>query len=715
MTHYKHKVLRLFTAACLLASTAFIHAEESATTESGSLEAIAETPFRTRDDYTGSTMVIYPSVLNETRVAKGNFSALRFYIAPLCAFIIPDKFKTFPGRTPNEVMYSFEMLNFHPQMESQTKQYVTEQLQSSTDSKFKATGGNISRLTHQQVNFKLPDFPAIKIDPIGTVFEDRSLNNTLKLNMYVPINDKVRFEEMVKAGSVNVDVNIYYIGKNVKIASMSWSAADIKETAAYKKIDSSGAQFVNAQQLDDMVRETVQRKDITIFQDPGIPEQLTAKVQNMFDKFLDIQGETAMFIKNQDEARQIEKEILAGTGLTAEEFKPITMMWEITEQLKDETDYKKANQKMQEYMRDKSERSKIATDIHMSTSASADADLGFVKASASASTSANFSYENEKTKHDVDQGYFASQEALNEFRSKNRTERGMEPRITPRGLNLVETKKFKDNLSIAASAVAYYPVDKARQLGITGTFTDKITPPEVLTLQQRVDALENRKPSPPNILVNSNFMVPTDAKNPNGLPAGWFIHGTGTANSVSKFTKGFVGIYAVSKAATYLNPSDANSATESSPVYYDQYNTGPRIGRDGWRAGDYKLVNFKSGPAGDTHSVLCQSRHQSTHDQHSTYHFQMYIKFISGSRFGIQQDVAASTNTISRGDCDKSPQGWCKFEGDFYGSQTDNVYLCMGRPGASSEDVEVLIALPYIYSQNALWVDSVDTVPTPTP
>jgi len=708
MSHYKHKVLRLFTAACLLASTAFIHAEESATTESGSKEALAETPFSTRDDLTGSTIVVYPSVLNETRVPKGDFSALRFYIAPLCAILIPEKFKTFASRIPNETIYSFDMLNFHKDMENQAKQYVTEQMHSSTGGKFTATGGNISRLTHQQVTFSLPDFPNIKIASKGTMAANSSLNDIEKLNMYVPDSDKSLFETMVKDDALSLNTTIYYVSKDVHRMEMSWSAEDIKNTYAYKELDTKGAHFVTARQLDDMVRETVRNKNIIIFQDPGVPERLASKVENLFEKFLNIQGENALFIKNQDEARKLEAEILAGTGLTAEQFKPIVTMWEITEQLKDETDYKKANQKMQEYMKDKSERSKIATDIHMSNSV--DVNIGIAKLRGS--TSANFSYENEKTKHDVDQGYFASQEALNEFRSKNHTESGMEPRITPRGLNLVETKKFKDNLSITASSVAYYPMDKAKQLGITGAFTDKITPPEVLTLQQRVDALENRKPSPPNILVNSNFMVPTDAKNPNGLPAGWFIYGTGTANSVSKFTKGFVGIYAESKAATYLNPSDANSATESSPVYYDQYNTGPRINRDGWRTADYKLMNFKSGSAGD--SVLCQNRPQSIHDQHSTYHFQMYIKFISGSRFGIQQDVYAST-TISRGDCDKSPQGWCKFEGEFYGSQTDNVYLCMGRPRASSEDVEVLIALPYIYSQNALWVDSVDTVPTPTP
>jgi len=697
MSHYKHKVLRLFTAACLLASTAFIHAEESATTESGSVEAIAETPFRTRDDYTGGTIIIYPSVLNETRLAKGNFSALRFYTAPLCVVLIPEKLEPLPGRTPNETIYSFDMLNFHKQMESQAMQYVTEQLKSSTDGKFTATGGNISRLTHQQVTFSLPDFPGVKIEPIGTVFEDRSLNDTAVLNMYVPNNEQSHFEGMVqRGGRLNLDVKIYYVSKDVKRMEMVWSAEDIKNTDAYKEIDSGGAHFVNARQLEQMVRQTVQRKNITILRDPGVPEQLVSTVKDMFQQFLDIQGETALFIKNREEANKIEAEILVGTGLTAEQFKPITMMWEVTNELQDVTDHKTANKKIQEYMNKETNKDKF--------SASVSAGYG--------PFSGSLGYEKEMTQERVDKGYFESQNEFNQFSSKHHTEHGMEPRITPRGLNLVEIKKFKDHLSMTASAVAYYPVNKARQLGITGAFTDKITPPEVLTLQQRVDALENRKPSPPNILVNSNFMVPTDAKNPNGLPAGWFIYGTGTANSVSKFTKGFVGIYAESKAATYLNPSDANSATESSPVYYDQYNTGPRIGRDGWRTADYKLMNFKSGSAGD--SVLCQNRPQSIHDQHSTYHFQMYIKFISGSRFGIQQDVYAST-TISRGDCDKSPQGWCKFEGEFYGSQTDNVYLCMGRPRASSEDVEVLIALPYIYSQNALWVDSVDTVPTPTP
>ena len=379
-------------------------------------------------------------------------------------------------------------------MESQAKQYVTEQMKSSTDGKFTATGGNISRLTHQQVTFSLPDFPNVKINSIGTMFTDTRLNETLMLNMYVPNNEKASFEEMAKAGSLNLDVKIYYVSKDVKIMSMAWSAADIKNTYAYKKIDSSGAQFVNARQLNQMVRETLQRKDITIFEDPGVPNKMVSEVISMFRQFLDIQGDTEIFIQNQEQAKQIEAEILAGTRLTAEQFQPIVNMWEVTNTIKNETDYKTANQKIQEFMKDRSEHTKLATDVHFD--ASAEVDFGIF--GGDSTTSVDVHYENEKTKHDVDKGYFASQDAFNKFRSDHHTEHGMEPRITPRGLHLIETQKFKNNIGMTASAVGYFPVSKTRQLGITMAFIERrekqIDQERLAKEQKRLEAIAKFSP-----------------------------------------------------------------------------------------------------------------------------------------------------------------------------------------------------------------------------
>ncbi|MBF0300983.1 MAG: hypothetical protein HQK51_19905 [Oligoflexia bacterium] len=217
-------------------------------------------------------------------------------------------------------------------------------------------------------------------------------------------------------------------------------------------------------------------------------------------------------------------------------------------------------------------------------------------------------------------------------------------------------------------------------------------------------------PALPNIWKNTKFSASaTTPETPTSTPGNlkyWFAYNYGGGetiyNSESLYTHGFVGIYAPENAASYVSEANVSLATATNPVWYGVYNTGPRISRNGWATGSYNILRLHVA-AGKNAGGIRQHMANTIHSAKSTYVFGMYVKFLKGNAFGISQDVTNTAAIISKSECDKSPQGWCRFEGEFAGSSTDNAYLGFGKPWGNEDEMEVLIALPYIYSKNALW------------
>ncbi|MBF0365595.1 MAG: hypothetical protein HQK50_08485 [Oligoflexia bacterium] len=222
--------------------------------------------------------------------------------------------------------------------------------------------------------------------------------------------------------------------------------------------------------------------------------------------------------------------------------------------------------------------------------------------------------------------------------------------------------------------------------------------------------LNDKVPSLPNIWKNSKFNVLADST---GTPSttnnlkDWVPHTHGgaivTYEPVSKYTSGFVGIYAEKTSPSYYDRANGfQSATEKNPFWYGAWDTGPRISREGWNNSSFDILKLHVS-AGLNAGRINQSQSKTIHSPISKYVFSMYVKFLQGSSFGVSQDVLNTAAIISRTECDKSPQGWCLFKGEFYGYSTDNPYLGFGKPLGDTSELEVLVALPYIYSNEALW------------
>ncbi|MBF0316092.1 MAG: hypothetical protein HQK50_15885 [Oligoflexia bacterium] len=222
--------------------------------------------------------------------------------------------------------------------------------------------------------------------------------------------------------------------------------------------------------------------------------------------------------------------------------------------------------------------------------------------------------------------------------------------------------------------------------------------------------LNDKVPSLPNIWKNSKFNVLADST---GTPSttnnlkDWVPYTYGgaivTYEPVSKYTSGFVGIYDEKTSPSYYDRADTvHLATGKNPFWYGRWNTGSRISREGWHNSSFDILKLHVS-AGLNAGRINQSTSKTIHSPISKYVFSMYVKFLKGDSFGVSQDVLNNAATITRTECDKSPQGWCLFKGEFYGSSSDNVYLGFGKPLGDTSELEVLVALPYIYSNGALW------------
>lgn len=423
---------------------------------SGSSEALAEQALGVPDQNTGATFLVYESVLNPTRIAANRFSEMRAIIFPLGVVRNDMMWVKEELAGGGKVRYTFSLLCYHPAMELQAMQALTRKYADAAGGKFVAQPTNVSRMSHQKVEFDLDKHNkdlAAEVAAIGSMDSDTALPETYPLSVTVPAAKAEAFEKRFTTGTLQFEMRVHYRSKDVKRASFSWTETDLRKTTAFKQVESGGGAFVDASQVEQVMREIVSAQDATFIQDPGVPSQLVDQAQIAFNRMLQTQVDAKVVLTGRKQAEEIERKLLAGTGLTAEQFKPITVMWEVLEDLNEVMDHKKANEKLDAYY-------------------NKDTNKDVIKASVGAGVgpfSASVGYEKEMTHENVKNGYFKTADEYKDFRAKHTKMGGLRPVITPRGLKLMEKSQFVSNVGLAVSAVAYYPVDqrKVRSVPVT--------------------------------------------------------------------------------------------------------------------------------------------------------------------------------------------------------------------------------------------------------
>jgi hypothetical protein len=132
------------------------------------------------------------------------------------------------------------------------------------------------------------------------------------------------------------------------------------------------------------------------------------------------------------EATKIDAELRRGTGFSAEQFKPLVLIWQIIDEIKTETNYKSANERFQKRYRDNKDSFDVSVKGLFKGISGA---LGFGSSS-----------------QRIDDGYFKSQEEFADFKSRYIKGTGPEARIVSLGVNLLERTTFENNISVALAA-----------------------------------------------------------------------------------------------------------------------------------------------------------------------------------------------------------------------------------------------------------------------
>jgi len=369
-------------------------------------------------------------------------------------------------------------------------------------------------MRHGKVKIETANLPKwVKVEPviIGTDSPNSTvlLDAVKKFTVDVPLADDEDFQTRLDAG-MEFKFTVYFNVMNISQLTIAWSTTDIEKTSGYKKIKSGGANYVTAEQVQNITKQVANTSKVYSYQDPEMDEKIVAKAFAMFDT---MRGETQeLSVKNSQQATELESKLLEGTGLSPSEFKPLTLMWDVYEKLETVDDHKQANEIIQDtYQRSKQAYQKL-DDVHQrnrnadqSSNKQSNLDKSSsnqfdMKAGASYSASPTFlegkgdlyynhdsknsesvkrnqassnrSQLNDKTSKNVDassaaedkinKGYFQNSDELKAYQAQTTEAKRPEVKIVGRGLNVIEKSTFMQNFDKMASFVFVQPMREAK-------------------------------------------------------------------------------------------------------------------------------------------------------------------------------------------------------------------------------------------------------------
>ena len=401
----------------------------------GSDERVQSSSINFSEDFFRQRVYIFESIINnESGIQAGR---KRYYISPIVAFKI-DKGQALTGTnlTSDTTLYQIPV-QFH-------YSNLFEQARREIQTAKSEIPPSVSIMKFQKMEFNIPNITGIRVqslsDPVSVLPPEEG-----SINFLVPTARKVLFERLINSSNgLGIEARIIYNVINLSRDVFEWTVQDVQSTNAYKDLNSSGKEFVNAQQIQTIMREVFSKARIYRVTDPGMNRKLTDKEIDIVTGYLN--KATQKQIEGRDEAARLDAQLIKGTGLSAQEFKPITLMWDMVEGLKTITDVKQANDNVKSF----SERNR--------SSLNASASAGWGPFSASVGYS--------KGRERMDSGFFSDQSEYNSFREQHVSGTGQDARIVFRGIKLLEVSEFQSSLNLAVSAVAVEPVSQGASFTI---------------------------------------------------------------------------------------------------------------------------------------------------------------------------------------------------------------------------------------------------------
>ncbi|KYR00897.1 hypothetical protein DLAC_02959 [Tieghemostelium lacteum] len=423
--------------------------EPSESQGSGSLEALKESSITIYDEL-GNSLRVFESTLNQGRIDGKKWDELKYYVAPQCVLYSKDITQNI-NENGNFYEYDVTLVAHNQRSFLLAKDTIENYIQSiSKNTAYKINHGTVSRMTHNQVYFIFQGLDGAYINPIGKSTENLTLNDEQIITVFVPRSLKTKFEGKFKNRAIQGTMGIQYTSKSINIAKFQLTTEEIEKSSAYQNLTTDGAQFVSANQVKEIMDSTAQEYHIMEYRDPGVPNSVAESAKASFDSLLEVCSIKSDILNSRDSIKEINSALRKGTGLSAEQFQPITTMWDISDQLTTTTNASQANKAIKDYVNSSTNKDRITSEV----------SAGYGPFSAKAG------YEKEMTTSTMSQDYFESENQYNQFMNKYRTEKGVEPRFTSRGLSLLEKSSFQSNIKRCVTSVAYYPIDQMTSLSV---------------------------------------------------------------------------------------------------------------------------------------------------------------------------------------------------------------------------------------------------------
>ncbi len=443
--------------------------------------------FQFKDEKNKSNIHIFESINNINHHKDKNYHLLRYYVGPQFVFYIPKKLKR-KDRGKNYV-YSLKVNFYNSDTYEQARKEINQRLKGY---KIINTKSHISIMPHEIVTFKCPDHPYIKIQNLGTKNVTQYLIESRKINIYVS-KDKPEyikyFEEDLQDGSLNINARIYYKSKEAAIFKMKWNSKDIIKSRTFRNLDGKGANYFSAKEFRNMIFDISKDQEVFIMIDENINKIIINKAERIFDKMLTRQND--IIIRSSKQAEELNRAICKDLNLDPNDFKPIVVMWDIINTFKHITNYTEANKVIRKYFK------RIKGKGSYKSRGIAKKIFGKIKASVSYDKIVN--------------KYFSNNTEFKEFKNRFFSEKGKEPRITFRGLGIIERDTFKQNLFLTASSIAVSVKEKRSSFDNQAVFLhiDKIGIAKRKTKEIELFTLAMRKIrlfSKANIVTQINYL-----------------------------------------------------------------------------------------------------------------------------------------------------------------------------------------------------------------
>ena len=432
---------------------------------------IKEDGFNFQDPITGETILVYEPESNDDNKNPERAAELIYYISPLCSFSIPQNGDE-PIPVDDHFRYTFNMRCFPARVYSFIAEKITQRLSGQIGDK-QIASAKISSLPLQSVTFRTT-FPGVTFYPLIDNVDKAALGEMEPVVVNVEKKRNEIFQQQLNTNTgITLTVDLVYNVLDTTSAELNWSIQDVQDTKAFKDLVQGGSNFVRASQVQNIVMEAATRANTKIVAFPGMREKLESALngilKRIFDDFFNSVAEQT--ISSRDEAEQLDRKIIAGTGLDPNDFKPIVTFFDIVEKLKDVVEVNKANEILK----------KFATDNSTSTDFSFDyIGEGF----------ASFFDFGDDSKSNTER-QFKNSEAFRSFREKLTEKKGQEVVVVLRGIKLLEKGQFTNNISKAASFVVVEVKEAKLSVGAT-TVLKKGSDKEIETRELDILNIINR-------------------------------------------------------------------------------------------------------------------------------------------------------------------------------------------------------------------------------